>query len=135
MARETNTTPTPHLFSDLFIPKGFKSNVLELIILQDLQAYFLELRILKGIGTEFERWNVARLNVTPLNPAGLNAARLNAERLNVKRLKVRSEREGTVIREDPEDADGGQSENKGFDTKEGGCVRQDRHRGNMERHD
>jgi hypothetical protein len=63
LAGKANTTPTPHLFTDLFIPRGFKSNVLELMILRDLQAYFSELRILKGIGEAFERLNVTRLNV------------------------------------------------------------------------
>jgi hypothetical protein len=43
------STPTPHLFSDLRILKGFKSNVSELRMIKDLQADFMELRILKEL--------------------------------------------------------------------------------------
>jgi hypothetical protein len=40
---------TPHLFSDLFILRGFKSNVLELFIPKGLQRDFTELMILRGL--------------------------------------------------------------------------------------
>jgi hypothetical protein len=39
----------PGVFSEVFILKGFKSCVLEVRILNELQAGFAEVRILKGI--------------------------------------------------------------------------------------
>jgi hypothetical protein len=41
--------PSPHLFSDLFILGGFKSNVLQLFITKGLQARFSELFILQEL--------------------------------------------------------------------------------------
>ena len=43
--------PTP-LFLQVFIPKGFKSCVLEVLILGELQAVFAEVRILNGLGAK-----------------------------------------------------------------------------------
>jgi len=63
LLRRGNTPPTPHLFSDLRILKGFKSNVLDLRMIKDLQTRFMDLRILKGIQTDVERLKVKTLNV------------------------------------------------------------------------
>lgn len=50
--------------------------------------HFSEVRILQGIGSALERWNVPRLNVTPLNLTGVNDARLKVTALNVADLNV-----------------------------------------------
>jgi hypothetical protein len=44
-----NVRPPSPVFLQMFILKGFKFNVLELLIPESLRARFLEMRILKGI--------------------------------------------------------------------------------------
>jgi hypothetical protein len=49
---ERKVRPCSPVFLQMFILKGFKFNVLELLIPEGLQARFLELRILKGIAAD-----------------------------------------------------------------------------------
>lgn len=42
----------------MFIPKGFKSNVLEVFILKGLRVHFSEVRILQDLAVKFRKWKI-----------------------------------------------------------------------------